>query len=97
MENQRYERSLEAAAAEDIHELSGKIFQARMAYYRLEDSLSSNYPEYYRLKTSPPPLSLAEIQLGLLSPDQALVQYFVGQEHIYAFTITPEQAHFSRF
>jgi CHAT domain-containing protein len=97
LENQRYERSLEAAAAEDIHELSSQIFQARMAYYRLEDSLSSNYPEYYRLKTSPPPLSLAEIQLGLLSPDQALVQYFVGQEHIYAFTITPEQAHLSRF
>jgi CHAT domain-containing protein len=97
LENQRYERSLEAAEAEDIQELSSQIFQARLAYYRLEDSLSSNYPEYYRLKTSAPPLSLAEIQLGLLSPGQALIQYFVGQEHIYAFTITPEQAHFLRF
>ena len=91
LENQRYEHY--QRDEEDLaQELNSQVFQAKRAYYLLEDSLVRSFPAYYRLKQGPPPLTLAEIQIGLLAPGHALIQYFAGKERIFIFAITPEQA-----
>jgi CHAT domain-containing protein len=91
LENQRYEHY--QRGDEDLaQELNSQVFQAKRAYYLLEDSLMRSFPAYYRLKQGPTPLTLAEIQIELLAPGQALVQYFAGKERIFIFTITPGQA-----
>ena len=45
---------------------------------------------YYRRKYQPDTLNIAALQRALLRSDEALLEYFVGQQTVYLFTMTPD-------
>lgn len=72
-----------------------KINQLRntlCSLYRQKDSLTHQFehtfPEYFNLKYKTPTISLKKIQNSLLKEDQVLIEYFVGDKSIHAFTVT---------
>ena len=49
-----------------------------------------NDEHYYQRKYQPDTLNIAGLQRSLLSNDDALLEYFVGQEQVYLFLMTPD-------
>jgi len=53
------------------------------------ESIEHKYPDYYKLKyTSPKVNSIKSIQKNKLTKNSALVEYFMGEDHLYTFIIT---------
>lgn len=52
--------------------------------------LEQSYPSYYQTKYNASTYSATAVREQLLLPDQAFVEYFVGQRETYAFVITAE-------
>ncbi|MEL6590025.1 MAG: CHAT domain-containing protein [Bacteroidota bacterium] len=70
-------------------------FQAlKQDYQQLIQRFENQYPDYYRLKYEQEILSLAEVQTRLLHPESSLLEYFVGDEHVYLLDIRPDTLHF---
>ncbi|WP_020536623.1 CHAT domain-containing protein [Lewinella cohaerens] len=70
---------------EAFDSLQSVVFEKEQAYFQFIQQLEKNYPAYYQLKysTDKPPL-VADVQQQL-AKDQAMLEYFVGQDSIYTF------------
>jgi len=68
-----------------IDSLQSVVFEKEQAYFQFIQQLEKDYPAYYQLKYSAdkPPL-VADVQKQL-HKDQAMLEYFVGQDSIYTF------------
>ena len=58
----------------------------------LDRQLEKEYPDYYQLKYDVSPTTLSDAQ-GLLSSNQALIEYFIGKEQGYVFLVTEDEVH----
>lgn len=65
-----------------------EIFKLKREHEVLVKVLKEEYPAYYNLKYNNTVATVEEIQ-DLLSPEQALIEYFVGDSIIFIFVITP--------
>ena len=59
----------------------------RTLYTDLKKYFEKNYPDYYRLKYDYSTIPLSKVQQNLLSTDQTLLSYFVGDSAVYAFVV----------
>ncbi|MEL6837598.1 MAG: CHAT domain-containing protein, partial [Bacteroidota bacterium] len=83
------ERLLYSAYQRDqaIDSLQSVVFEHEQAYYQFIQQLERDYPAYYELKYSADqPPQVSEVQMEL-DGDQALLEYFVGQDSIYTFVM----------
>ncbi|MCP4440421.1 MAG: CHAT domain-containing protein [Aureispira sp.] len=69
-------------------------FRNKRAYDSLVTVIETNYPSYYKLKYNTQVASISKIQNELLSHDKMLLEYFVGDRHIYIFKITKSSKNF---
>lgn len=67
-------------------DLTGKLLDIRRTYEALIKTIEDQYPEYYRLKHDLTTAGLIDIQQSL-PPDQALLEYFVGDSSIFIFLV----------
>jgi CHAT domain-containing protein len=65
-------------------------------YDALRQRLEREYPAYYDLKYRFDTVRPAEIREGLLDPRTALVEYFLGRDQIFIFTVTTESVEVSQ-
>lgn len=72
--------------------LSSNLFDARQAYQTLEKYFEVNYPAYFQLKFDLNTINLKEVQQNLLSTDQTLIEYFVGEKSIFILVINQDEA-----
>ncbi len=80
---QKDNQKLEEQLAELYHE-----FQiAEQKYRDLLEQLEKNYPQYHQIKHNHKIVTVVELQ-NQLQTQQALLNYFIGEKHIYIFTIT---------
>ncbi len=91
-ENRRYELKQRQEEQQAIHELNNEIFRLKQKHHRILDSIRQQYPKAHRFRYTAAPLTPGQIQDGLLSPGQALLQYFLGEENIFLFIISTEEA-----
>jgi len=83
-----YERLLnEASSEKDKHSYQQVLFDLRQGYHQFLAQLEAEYPNYYQLKYNLQYPSVADIQQNILDENTALLEYFVGEEHIYLFTL----------
>lgn len=61
----------------------------------LTTEISRDYPSYFELTTDLTPISIMSLQT-YLDEDDILLEYFVGTESVYRFTITQQSVHFNR-
>jgi CHAT domain-containing protein/tetratricopeptide (TPR) repeat protein len=71
-----------------IDEWEAFLFQARKQYEDFIDMLEEHYPRYYHLKYDTRIASVDEVQQLILGERSALVEYFAGDDHFFAFRIT---------
>ena len=65
--------------------------QQNLEYDAFLRTLANDYPDYFELKfRSDFSVDIADLQAGL-SPGQALVEYFLGEEQLYTFVLTANQ------
>ena len=67
-----------------------KLFDTNRQYDSLMLVLETQYPDYHQLKYATRLATVADVQ-SQLSPEEAVVSYFVGDSSRYAFTITQDQ------
>lgn len=72
-----------------LQNLEVELLELRQDYTEWRKQIEKNYPQYYNLKYKFEPASLAEVRKSL-GKKEALLEYFVGQENIYAFIITKQ-------
>lgn len=71
--------------------ISSKLFDLNEEYEALKSRFEKDYPDYYRLKYDLSTVSLEYVQDTLLTIDQTLLEYFVGDSSIFIFTVSREQ------
>ena len=75
---------------DQVSHLRDSLFQYKLAYSQLIQSFEKNYPDYYQLKYSDQPTSVAQIQAGL-NPEVGLLEYVIDEQKLYAFFIDQNQ------
>ncbi|WMX17297.1 CHAT domain-containing tetratricopeptide repeat protein [Aureispira sp. CCB-E] len=89
-ERVRYEKLLfEAKSARDESMISWhqkELLKLKRASEKLQDTLENNYPKYHELKYNTQIANLEQVQKDLDS-QTALIEFFVGANHIYIFSV----------
>ena len=97
LENRKYEseRKLPAGQQGDVvfHRLNDSLFILREQYWALLKQMEQRFPDYYKLKHADRSAETAAIVNRLLQPQEALVQYFVGDDHIYTLVYRGDGAY----
>jgi len=70
--------------------VASRLFDLNQTYEALRHRFETEYPDYYRLKYDNRTISLSEVQHNLLSPNQSMLEYFVGDSVVYVFAIRPD-------
>jgi CHAT domain-containing protein/Tfp pilus assembly protein PilF len=93
-----YERSLtgeqlkrQAADSAYLALWENKRFDVKQKYDALLRQFEKEYPEYFKLKYQSKTVSVAEIQEAIPDKNSTLVEYFVGEDSIYIFILSPER------
>ena len=67
--------------------VSSILFDLHQQYDILIQQFEKNYPDYYRLKYDLKTVNIVDIQQKLLSKEQTILSYFVGDSSVFAFVI----------
>lgn len=73
-------------AIENYNRMLNKIDQFKI-------KLQTEYPTYYQYKYATENASIEHVQ-NSLSPSSVLLEYFIGKEHVYIYTISKENIHY---
>ncbi len=96
LEENLFQAEEEGGADSTLLRLRASIFDEQQALDSLIRFFERDYPTYYQLKYEETNLSLPQIQQSL-RPQQALLQYFVGEETLFVFVIQSDHFSVSRF
>lgn len=83
LENRRYELEGKAQVNAAFHELGDSLFLLREQHQGLLEQMERDFPRYYELKYADHSAEVPAVLAQLLKPQEALVQYFVGDDNIY--------------
>ncbi len=77
--------------SDQITPLENELLKLRQAYNDWILALEEAYPQFYNLKYNFETLDIDQIRETMLKDDEAVIEYFVGMEHVYAFYISSTQ------
>ncbi|MCH2045041.1 MAG: CHAT domain-containing protein [Saprospiraceae bacterium] len=77
-------------------EFQQKYFQKKRAHDSLMLLIEREYPKYYTLKHKKRLISPKEVQDEILEAQEALVEYFLGDKHLYIFKISKQSVQWYR-
>ncbi len=83
---------LQARQAKDsaqTWEVRTELIREREQYFRWIEKMEGEYPEYYQLKYVTKPVTMQAIRQQL-PPGTGLVNYFLGEKHLFLFGITQD-------
>lgn len=77
--------------SKSYQEVSSQLFDWQRKYEQLKANFEKDYPKYYRAKYDLSTLPLSFVQSKLLTPDQSLVEYLVGDSTIHIILVQTER------
>lgn len=80
------------SASKRTQKLLNHVAQTKEEYRQLVAHLENTYPDYYQLKYNQETPRLADLQAQFVGPDEAILEYFVGESDIFALLITQSEA-----
>lgn len=88
-----YENAIQKAQAEKS-EAKTKLYQqylaqSRLALIALKEQILQSFPKYQDWKYGGKSITVSQTQQQLLDQNSAMIEYFVGKDHVYAFVISP--------
>ncbi len=94
---QRLEGLIRSADSTSRYRLRDSLFASRRALQQHIRRIENKYPSYYQLKYQPVSISASDIQRKQLAGGESYVEYFWGEEHLYAFVLNPGSFHLKRW
>lgn len=91
VERLRFRATNKKTKRSEINKLEEQILDLKNEYAGLVTVFEEEYPAYYDLKYAVTTVSVDEIRAEILQSDQAMLEYFVGDDMIFAFVITKDQ------
>jgi len=85
-----YTRAMIKKDSIKVKNLVNGIFNKKSNYDHLLKTLAKDYRKYYALKFDQTVSSIEEIQQNILNTETALIEFFMGDQYIYRFTITKD-------
>jgi CHAT domain-containing protein/Tfp pilus assembly protein PilF len=76
--------------------ISTTLFDLKRDYEALKALFEKQYLDYFQLKYDTQTVNIAHLQKALLSDNQTLIEYFVGDSSIYVFTINRDNYRFKK-
>ncbi|MEM7371793.1 MAG: CHAT domain-containing tetratricopeptide repeat protein [Bacteroidota bacterium] len=98
-ETKAFEEEFEYESPNDslLRDYQDQAFSLRQERDALIKEMKEHYPAYYRLRYSQDVVDVPTIQQKLLqSQNQVVLEYLVGNSHIYTFIILPDTFHILR-
>jgi CHAT domain-containing protein/Tfp pilus assembly protein PilF len=91
-EKRRFEEESKGKEAKDsiVNSYNSQLFDLKRSYETLKERFEKDYPDYYRLKYDLSVVGVEEVQQKLLTPDQTLLEYFVGDSSVFIFTLNKD-------
>ena len=88
-EKKKFQEEHETKTPNDslISTYNNQLFNLKQQRDQLQETFKTQYPDYYNLRYSQNVISISGVQDSLLSPNQALLEYFVGDSSIFTFAI----------
>lgn len=80
-----------AAYTAKIVLLQDRIFELSRADQALLERFENEFPDYFNLKYKVNTVSIIDVQEQILNESTAMIEYFVGKDSIFIFTITPNE------
>ncbi|MEZ5045179.1 MAG: CHAT domain-containing tetratricopeptide repeat protein [Saprospiraceae bacterium] len=90
LEKEIYSAQRDQAADSLLLTLEGKLLTLKQQYKNWVAGLAHQYPSYFNLTHDAALSKIGELQ-SILPAHQAVIEYFVGTKHIYAFVIGQRQ------
>ncbi len=78
---------------EQVQKWQKQYFDYKQQYNQLIEIFEKEYPDYYQIKYDNQIVTIEQIQRQLPT-NAALIEYFVSNEQLYVFCITPKNSHF---
>lgn len=75
---------------EEYNELLSEQLNLNKELEALLQDIERQYPKYYSLKYASEPLDISTLQQDLLTPNQTLIEYYIGSKSGYVFYIDRE-------
>lgn len=93
LEADLYDEQSKGTVSEKSREMTitNSIFDLKKQYYSLLENFEKNYPKYYSLKYRLEPISPDSIQKKLLKNNEVIIEYFLGKDKLYIFTISNKE------
>lgn len=93
-EKKRFQEKYEKESPNDslIRGFTSQLFEIGQRKEQLIQTFKDKYPTYHRLKYDYKVSNIADVQ-SIIEPDQALVEYFVGDSTIFIFVINPDSTY----
>ncbi len=73
-----------------IRDLTSQLFDLKMNMQQFVTKLEKDYESYYNLKYKNVETDLSKVQKELLTEDNSIVEYFIGDDHFYALLINKD-------
>lgn len=77
----------------EIREKKNLLFDVQQQHERLQKNLAQQYPAYHNYIFGAAIATVPEVQKDVLQPGQTLLEYFIGDTHIYIFVIDRQRYH----
>lgn len=85
-----------APNSKNFQQITLKLLAAKDQYNNLIDSTEKTNPTYQKLKYNHHYISLKELQTKLKAQNQSFLEYFVGNEAVYAVSVTSDFVHLKK-
>ena len=86
--NHELQQKQSAHDSSSINNLKSRIFNLEQETTALLDQFENDYPEYYQLKYDTQLLDIEDLQKNVLTAQDLVITYHVGDDEIYAFLLT---------
>ncbi len=92
-----YEQQLQASPdADSLSEIYNTYFHLKNEYDKLINTFNKNYPKYFRLKYNRNTIDHKTFQDHWIEGDQALLEFFAGENHFYCLYVDQSNQYFYR-
>ncbi|MFT4971544.1 MAG: CHAT domain-containing protein/Tfp pilus assembly protein PilF [Saprospiraceae bacterium] len=91
-EKLRFEEQQKGAKVDEerLNSFTNQIFDLKNQHHSLLQMFTDSFPRFYELKYAGQSVSVKDIQTELLTGNQVMVEYFVGDKYLYIFVITQD-------
>ena len=87
----RVHETIQKGDSLDLKKWKNEVFNNQLQLDSIKNSLVKNFPAYKELRFQNSTIKIATIQQKLLLKNEAFLQYFEGDHHIYIFYISKDE------